>query len=220
MIFASLITDTSHRRYYKMTITITHPEKPTEENKIDDDDYMLPHHVDGHIPEITPLGTILIPLLIETKNFEAVSSITFENLNGDTDEIYYIIGQYQNSGTNIKTSLKPNNIDTNQLYNGHQVFQSSSGRQANKSMMLSNSYSSASNKIRITAMLYAKTGLYRNIENRYSLSGPGSSSPLNEIGNSQWSDTTTNITSLVIAPASGTFTGTISLYKMVHIAIT
>ncbi len=203
-----------------MTITITHPEKPTEENKIDDDDYMLPHHVDGHIPEITPLGTILVPLLIESKNFEAASSIKFENLNGDTDEIYYITGRYLNSEKNIKTSLKPNNIDTNQLYNGHQVFQSNHGRQADTSMMLSNSYSSESNKIRITAMLYAKTGFYRNMENRYSLSGPGSSSPLNEVGNSQWSDKTTKITSLVIAPASGTFTGTISLYKMVHLAIT
>ena len=203
-----------------MTITITHPEKPTEENKIDDDDYMLPHHVDGHIPEITPLGTILVPLLIESKNFEAASSITFENLNGDTDEIYYIVGKYVNSGKNIITSLKPNNISTNQLYNGHQVFQSVSGRQGSTVMLLSNSYASASNKIRITATLYAKTGFYRNMENRYSLSGPGSSSPLNEVGNSQWSDTTTNITSLVIAPASGTFTGTISLYKMVHLAIT
>jgi len=70
-----------------MVLEITHPEKPTEIDKIDDNDYMLPHAINGVLPDFSsfPGMKARIPILIEEKNLVNQGSFSFSNLNGDVD---------------------------------------------------------------------------------------------------------------------------------------
>lgn len=100
-----------------MVFEITHPEKPTEHQKIDDNDYMLPHHVSGVLPDLSGLSgnKIRLPVLIEEKNITASTGTTFNNLNGYNEKEYIIIVRLAYTGLatgEIRLLLLLNNITT------------------------------------------------------------------------------------------------------------
>ena len=198
-----------------MTLEITHPEKPTEQDKIDDEDYMLPHHIDGVLPQSNmDISGIEKLELIEHKTPSAQSSVTFENLNGDTDEKYLLILDLGfDTASNVLT-LKPNNIATDQKTSLIRVYYSSSSRTNASDIRIGTSDSNKANRCRSKTLILAKTGNYRRFETNINIYGVGNTTPINMWGWCQWSDTTTNITSLVVDVDVGTFTGDIYLYRV------
>ena len=198
-----------------MTLEITHPEKPTEQDKIDDEDYMLPHHIDGVLPQSNmDISGIEKLELIEHKTPSAQSSVTFENLNGDTDEKYLLILDLGfDTASNVLT-LKPNNIATDQKTSLYYVYTSNHGNSNSPNIRIGSSDNNKANRCRSKTLILAKTGNYRRFETNINIYGVGNTTPINMWGWCQWSDTTTNITSLVVDVDVGTFTGDIYLYRV------
>lgn len=89
-----------------MSLNIKHPEKPTESNKIDDNDYMLSHTITGNL-EITDLPDVLQDLL------STLSEKTFL-LPQLIEEVILPYSYNTNSGNN-SNKTDPNNGTLNAL---------------------------------------------------------------------------------------------------------
>ena len=208
-----------------MSLEITHPEKPTEQDKIDDNDYMLPHTINGVLPDFTGLSGlyIRIPVLVEEKTISSPSSsVTFENLNGDNDKKYLLITDItltRQSQAYSNLILKPNNDSSN-----------------GKSYTVGGVSGSNPNKIEANYIIIgftdnSQTGIVNSIFNIYPITGKNRTALgkilsqrgtyiSSYISSSYYSVTNTNITSFVIASTDGgTFTGTIKLYKFIDILL-
>ncbi|MCC7569982.1 hypothetical protein KO465_01390 [Candidatus Micrarchaeota archaeon] len=210
-----------------MTFEITHPEKPTETDKIDDNDYMLPHAINGVLPDFSsfPNMKARIPILIEEKSVPLdTTEITFSNLDGDTDQLYYITGEINlvRVSTNGIIYIQVNNDDVKSNYSGVQIhyYNGSSG-------VTSTSIPTTELGLRVLqdrsgdqicdfeVTLYSKKGKerkYHAINHHYS---PTVAFVTNNTA--IWKNTTDNITSLTFKKTSGSFSGVIKLYKMVDI---
>ncbi len=148
------------------------------------------------------------------------SAIIFSGLNGDADKIYELrlFGRMDTAGANKNIRLGPNkNFATSGFRNlTHRFFEI--GNNANSDINIRNNGGftlgftdwNADGDIFIMARFYAATGKSRALEatHLYTNSAAGADRELrgNHIG--WWSDTTTNITSLVIDFNGGAFTGT------------
>lgn len=208
-----------------MSIEITHPEKPTEQDKIDDNDYMLPHKITGVLPDFSsfPDTNIKIPILIETKTVSTgVNSVLFEDLDGDNDLEYYIIIDITCTAPtgSIRLNLYPNSSTTNII--GVQFgARTLSGpfRWDNNELLLGYAEVGTPVSVYATATFTAKTGKNRKFTNQFiTLRG---TQIFNVINTGFYTETSTNITSLLIklVTSTHTFTGTIKLYKLVDITL-
>ena len=206
-----------------MSFEIVHPEKPTEQDKIDDNDYMLPHQINGVLPDFSsfPGMKARIPILIEEKIISSpVNSVTFENLNGDLDEIYYLEAQLNttNTSANDYVALLPNNITINQTSSHFWDWGGGVSRFNSNKLILFGRYGQQSIKGTARLIFYSKTGTILRTSKSQQEAYVGTSIFIG-VASSLWNDTTTNITSLVIKHTndSARFTGTIKLYKLVDI---
>lgn len=175
------------------------------------------HLIDG----ISEGSKIRLPVLIEEKTIPAgTTSVTFSGLDGDSDLEYFLEFDVYIPDTADKIlSLKPNNLATNQK----------SARFGNWSGTVSqNNYTywwltgngwSKAGWAKGFVYIKAKTGGRRYYHGKDTWHNSDFSNWLiQEIGG-WWSNTSDNITNLVVASDSGSFSGTIKLYKMVDITL-
>lgn len=206
-----------------MSLEITHPEKPTIQNKIDDNDYMLPHHIEGVLPDFSGLSgnKIRLPVLIEEKTVTSQNSVTFSNLNGNQDILYYIQldGKIEYTSGNPRIFCYPNNDSGNK--NTTSIGANTGGnpfRWSGDPLMLAANNAGSPTYVLSEAYFSAKTGSYRKWLSRFTTHRNGNEIFIVENGGF-YTETATNITSLVILNqlAGHLFTGTIKLYKIVDI---
>lgn len=196
-----------------MALVVTHNSTADGDPLIDGDDWNANHTITGG-------GTFQIPKLIETKSPSNDSSITFSNLDGDTDEIYLcefrLIITLGSGGASL--IWKPNNLTTNQDAVQHRYHNTWDGYSGGN---ISRLVYQGSNGDVITCSgffkLYAKTGLKRTWSGQSV--GHSSNPTLGHNNSGVWTDTSTNLTSIVVLPDSGTMTGEIKLYKMVDLTL-
>ena len=211
-----------------MSIEITHPEKPTEADKIDDNDYMLPHKITGVLPNFSsfPGQKILLPILIEKKTVPAeTTEVTFSDLDGDTDKLYYITGDvlldYPTS--DIIMSLQPNSDDTRNHYQGVLLSWGTNQNPTKANLpSFEKGFRLSQTKSRDTttffnAYLYSKTGQNRRFTS--SACSYTSVEVIVHINANQWLNTDDNITELKILVTGGHFSGEIKLYKMFEVPL-
>lgn len=95
-----------------MSLEITHQEKPTINNKIDDNGYMLPHVVTGDLPDIWDDP-------IQTHDLNDSLGVTLDNLDGENDGIYKVTGDFTvTSPGEVFLRFSPNGIQTAQFVRG------------------------------------------------------------------------------------------------------
>lgn len=224
-----------------MVLDITHPDKLTPTNKLDDVIYAHSHNVSGTVDEDLLSPTILdklasiesllealagktfeIPVLISRVSLSSAQSHTFNDLNGDVDGRYILEFTGTTSKNDGKIIVKPNNIDTSQKTAEGYWFANSIGRTSHPAFLLGRTEDVSTAQLHAKGTLYAKTGKNRIMESLFGNYGSYRNSPLQHSALAQWLDTTTNITSLVITttePTNQTITGDLSLYKIVEITL-
>lgn len=197
-----------------MALVVTHTTVADGDPLIDGDDWNANHTLTGG-------GTFQIPQLIESKTgISAQSSVTFSSLNGDSDEVYLIRYGVTLSNQDTAFCLQPNNSSTGLKSATIQMYTSGAvGGTYDTTIWLGTSYATNTALIQGDVLLNAKSGTYRGGFCKSNTIGSGGSHPVQNNTNFQWSDTSTNITSLVFLPNAGTVSGWIKLYKMVDLTI-
>lgn len=207
-----------------MTLKITHPEKPTESDKIDDNDYMLPHDIEGVLPDLSsfPGAKIRLPILIEEKTLSlGTTSVTFQNLDGNTDEEYLIVSELSivSGGSDKNIQIKPNNqtgTSMSVIYNNDA---STTVSAASRNLLqITGSCFSQDTFSKAIGRFHAKSGIIRTFFCDVYLLSTSHKSHQQYAG--YWSNIADNITSLVfVVDSGGSFSGRIKLYKMVDISL-
>jgi len=197
---------------------VTHNSTADGDPLIDGDDWNANHTLTGG-------GTFRIPKHIETKTLSDASTTTFSSLDGDADEEYLLVVNVsltRNSKAHSNLQIKPNNQTSNQ--NGTARETITSGATSTSSawgeplIWVGSTSGSETGKVTGETYIYAKSGSNRNFAAKWVRTGASLTAITSLVG--RWTDTSTNITSLVIAPTDGgTVTGKIKLYKMVDLAI-
>lgn len=206
-----------------MVLEITHPEKPTEQNKIDDNSYMLPHDIEGVLPDFSGLSGMKarIPILIEEKNVVSIQSTTFNDLNGDEDKLYYIQleGSIAYSSGNPRIFLYPNNDSGNkQTVTITAISGQNPVRWSGDPILLLASNSGSPTHVFCECIFTALTGKYRKSISNFTAIRNNNEMIISKQGGF-YTETATNITRLdIVSQTTGhLFTGTIKLYKLVDI---
>lgn len=200
-----------------MSLIITHPEKPTETDKIDDNDYMAEHNISGKLPysNIDLSGTEILEL-IESQIVSDVPSVAFENLDGDSDLKYLLIIKDFKQSANNYLQLLPNNLSTNQKSIAYSLRYNGQGVIAVSYLRIGTMGDSTNNSAFIKVYIHAETGKIRFIEKICYVYGTTATMPTREDGVGQWNETSTNITSIVLTPSSGNITGSFYLYRVIQ----
>lgn len=164
-------------------------------------------------------GVFRVPQLIEEKTLPAgTTSVTFSGLDGDSDKEYLcefnLIIVLGNGGAGL--IWKPNNSSSNQdavQHRYHSTWDGYSG--GNVSRLVYQGTTGDTVYCSGYFIFNAKTGSIRTW--RGHSTSYISSPTLGHSNSGVWTDTGTNLTSIVILPDVGTFSGTIRLYKMVDL---
>lgn len=166
-------------------------------------------------------GGVGVPVLdlVENKDFAvAGTSYTFNNLDGDTDEVYLLVYRIiKNVVAFAQTSLRPNGITTNQQ-SYDSWFGSFSGTGNTTTLLIQSNGTAAVGGVEAGHMwIHAKTGVSRSISGLRNLWDAGGPTNLTSLIAGRWTDTTTNITSLEVVcdQANGIGAGSyLRLYKL------
>lgn len=208
-----------------MSFEIVHPEKPTEQDKIDDNDYMLPHQINGVLPDFSnfPGAKIRLPILIEKKTLTDVSSVLFKNLNGDQDIEYLFVYDLTipNSANGGNIKMNPNSISTNQRYAASGADYNNSSHYRWRGAQLYFAHFEPNLLIRTLGQVtfYAKTGQTRVNEGKNRIYGSNNNIWIIDFS-SIWTETSTKVTSILLdMDVEKTFSGIINLYKIVEIPL-
>jgi len=198
-----------------MALVVTHNSTADGDPLIDGDDWNANHTLTGG-------GTFRIPKHIETKTLSSDSTTTFSDLDGDSDLEYFLVADVsltRQNKTYSNLQIKPNNQTTNQNGTARETVGSNATVTiADPSIWIGSTSGSETARVNSETYIYAKTGGNRNFYSKWVRTGASLTAITSLVG--RWTDTSTNITSLVIAPTDGgTITGTIKLYKMVDLAI-
>ena len=197
-----------------MALVVTHNSTADGDPLIDGDDWNANHTLTGG-------GTFRIPKHIETKTLDAGSTTTtFSSLNGDSDVEYLCEFNLTiiNGSGGAGLIWKPNNSSSNQdavQHRYHNTWDGYSG--GNVSRLVYQGTTGDTIYCSGYFIFNAKTGSIRTW--RGHSTGYISSPTLGHSNSGVWTDTETNLTSIVILPEVGTFSGTIRLYKMVDLTI-
>lgn len=131
----------------------------------------------------------------------AVISVTFDNLDGDADGLYILEAEVNGSSHAGAIFVHPNGLSTNQFTRTTYVDPAPAGVTDTDLVLTSpNATGRWSSK---TAKLHAKTGKARKWYSRGEMGNSSGTESWFEVNAGWWSDTTTNITSLVIKHESG-----------------
>lgn len=177
---------------------------------------------DGHIIDgISEGSKIRLPVLIEEKTIPAgTTSVTFSGLDGDSDLEYFIQYELYIPDTADKImSLKPNNVATNQKSARFGNWTGSVGQNNYTYLWFTGNGWNKAGYCKGYYYLKAKTGTYRWYHGKDTWTASDFSNWVLQEVSGWWSDTSSNITSLVVAIDSGSFSGTMKLYKMVDITL-
>jgi len=161
-------------------------------------------------------------ILVEERVLPAgTTSTTFSNLDGDTDEEYLIETDIIMARTGVYTNLilRPNG-DTNSTYNGVVAETLNNVNSAINAafIWIASTGNSQDGSVNGECKLYAKSGKIRHVIGEFVCSRGTYLSNDRLAGN--WSNTTDNITSIVLlASDSGSFSGTIRLWKKIPVEV-
>lgn len=163
-------------------------------------------------------GLVLVEKKLITSD---VTDVTFSGLDGDTDEIYRLVGRIiSGAGTGEDFTLRPNNVSTNQDSLNIEQTSSAVARTSPTALVLS--------RVRSTGVLQTFDAIFWAKRNPNSIAtnrtlqvqwaSYSTTLPLT-VGHSTglWDEDTTNITSLVVhGPGAGDIKdgSTVALYKM------
>lgn len=147
-----------------------------------------------------------------------VQSYDFSNLNGDVDEAYYIsaelIGGAGSAGGIL--TLRPNTLSTNAEASGQGADDGGTPFGDNRAEMTIGYVPTATHRAIAYGTIFAKTGSERLMASQCTLFLAGVASVRTSQFGSQWSDTSTNITSLRVFSSVATGIGigsVLTLYK-------
>ena len=132
-----------------------------------------------------------------------VASITFDNLNGDTHKNYLLISRVNLSsgvgaaGATMNVTLRPNGLTTNISSIYRNTLGASTAQGVSAIAHTIASAQASSQYLTITEIL-ARSGTSRYIKSNHSVYSSGSAATVDSEVATRWSDTSTNITSLVI----------------------
>lgn len=196
-----------------MALVVTHNSTADGDPLIDGDDWNANHTLTGG-------GTFRIPKHIETKTLSSATSTTFSDLNGDTDKIYLVDFRLTISLGDGGAGLiwKPNDSADNQYsvqHRYHNTWDGYSGGTVSRLVYQGSNGDTIYCSGGFT--FYAETGTPRTWRGQSTsyISAP----TLGHNNSGAWTDTSTNLTSIVLKPDVGTFTGWVKLYKMVDLTI-
>lgn len=186
------------------------------------------NHVITGIPDLYNQinGKIKIPVLIQSQTPSGMSSVTFSNLNGDNDVEYRF--EYDlviSTSADSYLKVQPNGITSSQkytrLYASNYNGTSDQGTGVGAFILLAQSGWNKSCIVSGDMTFKAASGQNRRAYGTGSLICTDFSEMGTAFIGNYWGDTTTNITSFVLAlTGSATMTGTLNLYKMVTIDLT
>jgi len=158
--------------------------------------------------------------LVEEKDLPAgTTTCTFSNLDGDSDVEYLLEGDISiiANGADRLIYLYPNNVSSGFSGSRHHIYQSGSiGYESLSTFyVVANGWNSDSNN-HFDCKILAKTGVMRLFKSETIDAIPNHNG--GQTINCVWSDTITNITSLVLLITSGgSFSGKIRLWKRIPI---
>lgn len=144
----------------------------------------------------------------------AIGSYTFTGLNGDAERRYelWLGGRLFGGGAARTVTLRPNGSTTGMetTYTQQGDGAAPGGALNPTQLLLGGSYSALDTDLIVKASLACVTGRQRPMT--YQMFGKGvASGRYTQNGGGVWTDTTTNITSLVVDFGGGTFTGDLEL---------
>lgn len=146
----------------------------------------------------TGLGDLI---LIESKYVtSATTTLTFSNLNGNSDRIYKILFKRGNIASTSGYEIRPNGLTTSMSQTGHYYYGNTAGTNhgvANVSywsLGTSNSGWATNSQFSGEITIMATTGSYRTMNYNMVYDNAGTLVGLTTSG--RWTDTTTNITSI------------------------
>jgi hypothetical protein len=159
--------------------------------------------------------------LVEEKDItQGVGSVTFSDLDGDVDEEYMIEGDLAivcGGGVDTHICVQPNSDTGNNYYTqSNGAYNTTAYLQAQSNMELGMTFWAESGRIRFKGNLYTESGRFRDLDSFFS--GKSQSYQFKGWNYAYWVDTTNNITSLDILANSGSFTGTIRLWKRIGVS--
>ena len=151
--------------------------------------------------------------LVERQAVSAVASVTFSGLDGDADNVYKVL--FRVTGSAAQTfNLDPNALTTNQSTQRSQMLNSAiSGVEDTRQTIVA---TPAGDVVHGEITYWADAARDRVGGNFAGSADDASSQTENEWSVLHWREATTNITSLVLSASTGTFTGTVALFKMVN----
>lgn len=198
-----------------MALVVKHNSTADGDPLIDGDDWNANHTITGG-------GTVRIPVLIETKTLSAgTTTTTFSSLNGNNDEEYLIKGEIQYAGTSSGDNwlkLSPNASDSNCKSVGFWVDSGGHGQLTGQDYFyIAGNLSQNNPPVSFITTFNAKSGGVARVMMSNMIVGTTKINMTRTGG--IYNDTSTNITSLVVSLGSGSFSGTIKLYKMVDLTI-
>jgi len=219
-----------------MSLDIKHPRKPTEIDKINDDDYMESHLYTGTVEtdelpsSLQDLLTVLsgktfqLPQLIELKTLSADSGpIVFSNLNGNSYTKLLLIGHLSigSYSSDPVLSIKPNNDNGNNYANSQGGYSTGGAWFTNDSTnsMLTHGYANKVSQTFFECELYPVSGVNRYIKSVFNILGGNSGAKKTATNLIEWKNSADNITSLNLLLNYSSVTGYISLYDIVDVEI-
>lgn len=163
-------------------------------------------------------GLVLVEKKIITSD---VSSVTFSSLDGDTDEVYRIIGKILAPATGARDlELRPNGVTTAQIGVSH-------GARSNgvvdvdalTRLVLIKLYGNIAHEASFDAIFWARKTVNSVAQDRVfqsTFQARNTGNRLVGVVSGEWNEQATNVTSLVVSTSSGNILNgsTIALYKM------
>jgi hypothetical protein len=167
-------------------------------------------------------GTFQLKKLITEVDVSNVSSYTLSNINGNDDGIYileYDLSYSPGVTGDVSLTLKPNNLTTDQVSSSFRAGGGWHGADNTVGSLRINLGYSTATRFKGKVEINAETGKNRTFTTIDAMEIRGTTESYINYFNGFWKNTTTNITSLVLAISTGTFSGKIRLYKMIDIEL-
>ncbi len=206
-------------------VRIKHSKTATAPGDLNCSDWNSDHEIAEplELADVENLKLLGYTLVEEKKDLSGVSSVVFDNLNGDEDVKYLIEGNIAITANSADRylSLIPNGIITNQSnkyfssYVDTSAYMESIVNRGGSILYLTQCGWSLNSYNRFVAEFFAKTGFPRLLKTRSSVF-VSSVRYMDQYVDSYWNDLVTLITSLTLSITSGSsFSGDVRLWKVI-----
>lgn len=176
-------------------------------------------YVDGAVHDVAHVGECGA-LLLETITVSGspVQSVAFSGLDGNTDQIYYLVWRIKIGVNASNVDVRPNNLTTDMTQLRHYVTSAGSHSYDNSNTVPRIAAAYAGSVVTGEMTIQAKTGFERQFSGVDTESMSGGEDLIMSQRTTRWTDDSTNITSLVVhaSDSVGLAVGTyVSLYKVI-----